>query len=293
MAIQTELQVEQIVEPPAAFLSPAPPHNSGNANEHIVTVDLMNFAEPAPDDIDANVVTTIPNAREVKGKLFAVFWALFAAGLNDAATGTLIPFLQPAYNVGLLEVALLYLINFIGWLVAAFSNVHVMSRIGQGGLLVVGACLQLFGSALQFWRPPFPVFAISYFFTGIGIAYQDAQAQTFAANLENAYRWLGMVHAVYGLGALVAPLIATTIAAQTPYWNYYYLVMLGVSALDAAFLAYSFRSRLFRPASKTAKETASKDFKNALSQKVVWILSLYFLFYVGAEVTSGGKCHSS
>ena len=211
----------------------------------------------------------------------------------DGAVGTLIPYLQPSYDVGLLQVAILYLINFAGWILAAFTNVHVMSWIGQGGLLVFGAVCQMLAYVLIFWKPPFGLFAASFFFSGLGMAYQDAQANAFAANVENAYRWLGVLHAAYGLGALIAPLVATTIAAATPYWNYYYCIMLGVSVFNAAFLATAFRKGLFRPVSRTANQTASSDLKKALSQKSVWILSLYFLFYVGAETTSGGRLSQS
>ena len=163
-----------------------------------------------------------------------------------------------------------------------------MSRIGLGGVLVLGSISQLIAYALMFWKPPFGLFAASFFFSGLGVAFQDSQTNAFVANVENAYRWLGWLHAAYGLGALVAPLIATTIAATTPYWHYYYAAMLGVAAVNLAFLGYAFRKTLFKRPSSTAKDTAGSELKGALSQKVVWILSLYFLFYVGAEVTSGG-----
>lgn len=206
----------------------------------------------------------------------------------DAAFGTLIPFLLPAYDVGLLQIAIVYLINFVGWLIAAFTNVHVTSRIGQGGVLVFGGLCQVLAFSLMLWKPPFPLFAASFFLTGLGAAYQDAQANTFAANVENAYFWLGMLHAAYGLGVLIAPLIATTIAARTPHWNYYYCVMLGVAAINVALLGYTFRHALFRPASKEARETAGTELKQALRRKEVWILSAFFLLYVGAETTAGG-----
>ena len=294
MATQTQTQVEADVVRPAAILSIGRHSGHESEREHVINIEPMTMSQANFDEApEGTTVFTTPNAKEVKPKLISTFWSLFIAGLNDAATGTLIPFLQPAYGVGLLEVAILYLINFCGWLVAAFSNVHVMSRLGQGGVLVLGACLQLLAYALIFWKPPFPLFAMSFFFSGLGIAFQDAQANTFVANLENAYRWLGILHALYGFGALVAPLIATTVAAQTPYWNYYYCFMLGVAAMNVALLAWAFWDGLFKPANKTAKDTAGEELKKALSQKVVWILSLYFLLYVGGEVRTLQRSHSS
>lgn len=48
-----------------------------------------------------------PNVSEVKGRLIAANFAVFLAGLSDASTGALIPYLQDAYDVGLLFVALM------------------------------------------------------------------------------------------------------------------------------------------------------------------------------------------
>lgn len=209
----------------------------------------------------------------------------------DAATGALIPYLQPAYDIGLLFVALVYLVNFAGWLVAAFTNVHLTSRFGTGGVLVIGAVSQLFAYILIFWKPPFPVYCLSFFFSGLGVAYQDAQANTFIANVNNAHRWLGLLHAAYGLGALVAPLIATAIAVNTPYWHYYYLVTLGLGVFNLVLIVWTFENGLFKPVTG-ARETANKDLKATLSNRAVWILSGFFFLYVGAEVTAGGK-HSN
>ena len=163
-----------------------------------------------------------------------------------------------------------------------------MARIGQSGVLVVGACSQLLAYALILWKPPFPLFVIAFFFSGLGVAFQDAQANTFAAGVNNAHWYLGLLHAVYGAGALVAPLVATVIATKTPYWHYYYVLMLGVTAVDVGLLTYTFWKGIFMPVSATAKDTASKELSMALSKRATWVLAMFFFFYVGAEVTTGG-----
>jgi fucose permease len=200
----------------------------------------------------------------------------------------LIPYIQSGYNVGLLSVAILYLINFSGWLLAAFTNVHVTSRLGMGGTLVIGACLQCFAYALNFWKPPFPIFGASFFFSGLGVAYLDAQANTFVAHMSSSHRWLGVLHAIYGLGALLSPTAATIFGTKTPYWHHFYLLMVFLTVINIAVVSWSFRDSLFKPSEASDLE-ASGQLKTALSQKSVWMLSIFFFLYVGAEVTSGGK----
>lgn len=205
----------------------------------------------------------------------------------------LIPYLQPAYDIGLLKVSMVYLINFAGWLVASFANIHVCSRLGSGGTLVVGATIQCFGYVLMFWKPPYPLFMTAFFFTGMGVAFQDAQANVFTVMVRNAHRWLGILHAVYGVGTIVAPLIANTIASRTPYWHYYYLAMFILGVINVVLLAWTFRRGLFKPNVSNAKD-ANAELKATLTNKVVWIFNGFFFLYVGAEVASGGMeltCH--
>ncbi|KNG82279.1 MFS transporter [Aspergillus nomiae NRRL 13137] len=228
------------------------------------------------------------DARQVIGKIISSNFAVMVAGLNDAATGVLIPYIQPTYDIGLLQVSFIYLVNFTGWLCACFANIHVCSRLGTGGTLLLGATVQCLGYALMFWHPPYPLFMAAFFFTGMGVAFQDAQANAFTITVKNAHRWLGILHAVYGLGTIIAPLIANTIASRTPEWHHYYLIVFCVGVVNILLLAWTFRRGLFRPNVQNAKDTAGSELKATLANRSVWILNGFFFLYAGAEVASGG-----
>ncbi|KAI8712424.1 MFS domain-containing protein [Fusarium sp. LHS14.1] len=244
-------------------------------------------AQPTVNEETSLLPTAKENGNDV-AKIVAVNFAMLMAGMNDAATGALIPYIQPGYDVGLLAVAILYLVNFSGWFLAAFTNVHLASRLGMGGTLVIGASIQLIAYALTFWKPPFLVFSSSFFFAGLGVAYLDAQVNTYVAHMRNSHRWLGVLHAAYGLGALLSPIVATTFATKTAYWHLFYLLMLVLTLCNIAWLSWSFRDSLFKPSNDAEGEDATDQLKAALSQKPVWMISLFFFLYVGAEVTAGG-----
>ncbi|KAH7169875.1 major facilitator superfamily domain-containing protein [Dactylonectria macrodidyma] len=244
-------------------------------------------SQPVPTEETSLLPTTQQGNQDV-AKVIAVNFAILLAGMNDAATGALIPYIQPGYNVGLLSVAILYLINFSGWLLAALTNVHMVSWLGMGGTLVVGGMLQLFAYALNFWKPPFPVFSASFFFSGLGVAYLDAQANTFVAHMPNSHRWLGVLHAVYGLGALLSPIAATTFGTRTPYWHLFYLMMVGLTGINLIIQFWSFGDGLFKPSEEGSDGGANKQLTSTLSEKSVWMMSIFFFLYVGAEVTAGG-----
>ncbi|GAB1203532.1 hypothetical protein APSETT445_002168 [Aspergillus pseudonomiae] len=123
---------------------------------------------------------------------------------------------------------------------------------------------------------------------GMGVAFQDAQANAFTITVKNAHRWLGILHAVYGLGTIIAPLIANTIASRTPEWHHYYLIVFCVGVVNILLLAWTFRRGLFRPNVQNAKDTAGSELKATLANRSVWILNGFFFLYAGAEVASGG-----
>ncbi|GAQ43458.1 putative MFS transporter [Aspergillus tubingensis] len=254
-----------------------------------------NYAQDEIAPADESTFLLPKEVGDVKSKILSTNFAALMAGLNvgwvdheDAALGPLIPYIQPTYEVGLLQVSIIYLVNFVGWVVASFANIHVCSHIGTGGTLVLGATIQCLGYALMFWSPPFPLFVAAFFFTGCGVAFQDAQMNMFTITVKDAHRWLGILHAVYGVGTILAPLIANTIASRMPVWHHYYLVTMLLGVLNITSLVWTFRKGLFRPNVSNAKETAGKELRETVSNKTVWIFNGFFFLYVGAEVTAGG-----
>ncbi|KAK6498460.1 hypothetical protein TWF481_011051 [Arthrobotrys musiformis] len=245
--------------------------------------------------------------RNIWWKTASTFFTLWTVGFQDGSTGALIPYLKIRYNIGLSFVALVYIMTFLGWFTAAMLNVHLTARLGMGGVLFVGSVLQVTQYALQCWQPPYPVYVIGFFIGGIGAAIQDAQTNTFNANLPRAHLFLGLGHGFYGLGALVSPLIAATIANLTSdfrYWYYFYFAAAGVAVFNFLFISFAFREVIFPPllqrltgkssgavlerSDKKNNKEANKDFRAIIQRKEVWILAAYFFAYVGAEVTAGG-----
>ncbi|KAK6525354.1 hypothetical protein TWF694_005493 [Orbilia ellipsospora] len=288
-------------------ISTAPPSGKSPADIDIESQPPSPREQDAPPD-GAVAAHNTAMERNIRWKTAATFFSLWMAGFQDGSTGALIPYLKVRYNIGLAFVAMVYIATFLGWFTAAMANVHLIAKLGMGGVLFFGSILQLAQYALQCWQPPYPLFAISFFIGGIGVAVQDAQTNTFNANLPRAHLFLGLGHGFYGLGALVSPLIATTIANTRPdfkYWYYFYFAALGLAVLNVLFIGITFREVIFAPivqklsgkesstaapsrSDKKNTKEAHQDFKEILRRKEVWIIAAYFFAYVGAEVTAGG-----
>lgn len=107
--------------------------------------------------------------------------------------------------------------------------------------MFVGSLFQVAAFSIQSSQPPFPLFAIAYAFNGFGGALQDAQTNGMIANLPTTPSTkMGILHAVYGLGALCAPLVATQFSQQKR-WSFLFVVSLGVAIVNSTICGAVFR----------------------------------------------------
>jgi fucose permease len=134
----------------------------------------------------------------------------------------------------------------------------------------------------------------------LGQAFQDSQANTFVSTVKTAHRWLGVVHASYGFGCLVGPLIATAIASARPErWTWFYWLLLGLGVTNLVFVTWAFRGDMAfvtmldgeveNLRQKGKAQRVWKETKATLKEKVVWLLSLFFFFHLGVGITAGGE----
>jgi hypothetical protein len=100
--------------------------------------------------------------------------------------------------------------------------------------------------------------------------------------------------------ALAQILLYTSVAtqfAQLPHWSFHFLVSLGLSLSNTAFLIFAFRGRsheecLRRIGQEPDESNAGIDqnyFRRVMGMKNVHIMAAFILIYVGIEVTLGGE----
>lgn len=197
--------------------------------------------------------------------------------------------------------------TFFGWLLTALTNSFLCQYLDLGAMLTIGASLQLLSHALRAWFPPFPLYAVTFFIASLGQAFQDTHANTYVSSVKGAHRWLGFIHAMYMLGCLVGPFVATAVASTTPgsRWSFFYLFPLGLCIINLTTVSVAFREsiRLHRntidrdsPSSSVQPsrgKSAIKELQQTLRIPGVWLLSMYFFFFLGTAITAGGRCEPS
>ncbi|KAI0358139.1 MFS general substrate transporter [Trametes cingulata] len=274
--------------------------NTGSKRDSItVQVNVAHGAQLESSDAPSGAVSAAtPASRRLARLRYATLcWTLFLAGWNDGTTGPLLPRMQTVYHVGFALVSLVFVSNCLGFISAAAANVWLTDRLGFGK---VSSVIQLLSYVLEAPAPPFPVFVIGYYLNGFGIALQEAGANSYVASLkENTSSKFGILHAIYGVGACAAPLVATQFA-QLNHWSFHYLVSMGIAFANCLFLLAMFQLKDRdtclteigqAPASTREGETdgqSGNKFKQMFRLRTLHILAFFILIYVGVEVTLGG-----
>ncbi|KIW60669.1 hypothetical protein PV05_00869 [Exophiala xenobiotica] len=230
-----------------------------------------------------------------------VFFLLM--GMNDAATGALIPYLEKEYDIGYAVVSLIFVTNAVGWIVMAPLSQVIEARAGRSRSLIIACSLMTIGYTALVCAPPFPVVVLSFFLLGLGMALYLGMTNAFIVNLMNGTVLLGLCHGIYGLGGIISPLIATAMVSRGVRWSYYYFINLAISLFSTFFLGWAYKGfendaaqqlltdlelTASRQASAPGEPTKTQLLRRALKTRTTLLGAAFIFFYQGAEVAISG-----
>src|SRR5215471_7123247 len=219
------------------------------------------------------------------------FFAFILIGANDGALGILIPNMRLHYGVDKATIGLLFLFQTIGYLVAAFNSGLLVERLGNRRFLLFGAACFLLGVGTLSLMPPFVFVIAAMLPLGFGVAIIDAGLNAHIAVMPRNAALLNYLHAFYGTGALLGPVIASTILAIRWGWNNVYLVWIGMSLVLLVGFKLLFKTQTI-PSPDGITGPKNNVLVATLKVPVVWIAALFMLIYVGAEVSIGSWSYS-
>lgn len=227
-----------------------------------------------------------------------IVWG-FTCGLSDAAPGALLPHIEAYYNTNYAVTSLIWIGNAMGFILVATLSHKIQPILGKQKSLVVGCCFSICMHSIIASGTKFPAIVVAFFLGGCGGAISLSQINVFVARLQNQSKYLGFLHGMYGIGATVSPLCATAMVNAGIKWHYFYLILLGTMVFHAFNLFFAFAgadedlkqwdtdaTEKIDP--EEAKSQLRANMVLALRNHVTWLLSLFVLFYQGAEVSLGG-----
>ncbi|KAH8731059.1 major facilitator superfamily domain-containing protein [Phaeosphaeriaceae sp. PMI808] len=300
-----------VISPPLELqpISPIPakPHDAKVASSHtglrLSDAKALDADDDSPVDLPSPI--THPAAKPEQWnhprsnlfKTFAAFWSFIVMGSNDAAYGALIPYLQEYYSLTFVVISLVFLSPFVGYAASALLNNTIHLKYGQRGVAMMAPTCHLIAYIVIAVHPPYPVLVVIFMLAGFGNGLADAAWNAWIGNMANPNEVLGFLHAFYGLGAVLAPLVATTMitkGSRLPWYCFYY-VMIGMAVIELVTGSTAFwreTGAIFRADNPRTTSTKDNRMKEALIRlphaRVTWLCAIFLLGYVGIEVALGG-----
>ena len=254
---------------------------------------------PSPDYGDAvEVMQTFNNLPVNKWRVLSACLMNFNGGLNDAAPGALIPYMEKDYKIGYAIMSLIFVTNAVGFISACPITQLLQNRLGRAKTLVLTQCIISAAYVMLVCRPPFAIVVVGFFFLGLGIAISLALNNVFCASFANATTTLGFMHGSYGIGGTIGPLMATGLVTHNRPWSTLYFIPLSISLFNLIFAYFCFRSYdKDTPAANPLQPTPSNPagtssrlalLKQALKNQTTVLGALFIFAYQGAEVSISG-----
>lgn len=221
------------------------------------------------------------------------FYAFIAIGIAEGGLGVLLPSILSTYHLTPATVTLLFLSQMSGYMVAALASSLLSSRMGLARMLLL-ATITLTGALVIYaLTAHWSVMVAAGTLLGLGIGLIDAGINTYIADQRNA-NLMGLLHAFYGIGALLGPTLATTLLALGLGWRLVYLHIAGIVGLTVAGMLWAVVYRYKPMAVRVLKEgtNARASLGLALRTPTVLVAGLLLLVYVGTEASVGNWAYS-
>lgn len=235
------------------------------------------------------VLTQIQRGQRTWLLLGIAYLAFISLGLPDGLLGVAWPSIHTTFGVALSYLGFLQIAATIGFLLSSSGSGHAVERLGIGGLLALSSLLVTLGLAGYTLAPFWLLLVVATLLLGLGGGAIDAGINAYAAARFSPQQ-INWLHACYGLGATLGPLLMTMVITSGQSWRWGYALTGAVLALMAiGFWATRSNWQMQSPASTEPEHTTpvTKPDQSTLRQPAVWISMAIFFLYTGLEVVGG------
>ncbi|MHB8625687.1 MAG: MFS transporter [Aggregatilineales bacterium] len=215
------------------------------------------------------------------------FLAFIGLGLTSGLLGLAWPSMQQQFGLALDSINILYLVQTAAYTLASFYIGRLVVRFGSGTTLLAGMILMascMFGIASSSVWILVIVFGLVF---GLGSGIIDAGLNLYVATYHSP-RQMNWLHASFGIGITIGPLVMTYVLGQNLGWQKGYafvgIVLLFIIVL-LAFTRRWWRNEGFQTAEK--KPVRRAGFSESMRVPAIWLGMATFFAYVGLEIGIG------
>ena len=222
------------------------------------------------------------------GPILLAYAAFIALGMPDSLLGIAWPTMRADFGVPLDMLGTLLIGSVSGYMLSSFMSGALVGRFGVGKVLAASCFLTGFALAGYTIVPEWWMMILLGVVAGLGAGAIDAGLNTYAAAhfSEGLVQWL---HASYGIGITMGPIIMTMALTAHDSWQVGYRIVAGFQWAMA--LAFVLTLSWWSDQKSSDGEKRLTDYKTPIIETLrrprVWLSILLFFLYVGAEVSLG------
>jgi len=188
-----------------------------------------------------------------------------------------------------------------GFMLAGSIVGAMMQRFDTRATLAAGVAVFVVSALYTATRPVFAGLLVVQLFLGYGIGVVESVLNTHLARMPRAAQRVNRLHAFFGVGALVGPLLATWMLRSWPWQRVWLVIALAYAVLLAGVLLLVPKAEWLVPghaatpstapatdAAVTGPTPASRGLlAAAVRERAVVLVALFLAVYVGLEISVG------
>lgn len=212
--------------------------------------------------------------------LIVALAAFVMLGLIDGSLGVAWPSIRGTFGRGLSDLGLLLFFGSAGYVIASSGYGWLHEKLGTGVLLSGGSMVLVLGVVGVAAAPAWGVLAASAVLIGLGGGLVDTGMNAHAA-LAFDVGSINLLHACYGVGATLGPVVITISLVARDNWRPGYAFLAVLQLLSAVAIWWR-RARW-----SDAEPDVSSDPALGGRKLQFWLLLILFFLYTGVEVGTG------
>ena len=217
------------------------------------------------------------------------FLSFVALGLRAGLLGVAWPSMRDTFGVSLDAVGVMLIAGMIGFLLTSVNSGSIISRIGLGTFLTLGAVIAGLGYLGFALAPTWGTLIALAVFASVGTAIIDAGLNTYFA-INQSTRMMNWLHACFGLGGIISPMLMTATIDHGHSWRWGYVPV--AAAYGALIFGFGLTRRQWprvrhAPDGEGSTSQARVHVLDTLKHPATWLSLVFFFTLTGVEGTAG------
>jgi fucose permease len=174
--------------------------------------------------------------QPVPAPVLVSYVAFVLVGVSAGVGGVLLLAQMGDYGVGRATIGIIFFTGSAGFVAASLSTGALIHRFGVRLTLAAGGTACVLAGLCLAARPPFVAFVLVQLVVGYGAGILESALNVYLAALPDATLLLNRLHAFFGVGALMGPVLAAWVISFASWTVVWLILALVYVPLVAAFL---------------------------------------------------------